>query len=440
MDPHVGRIARLLPGAAFLAYFLGTAILFFWGPWHYPTTKGNGPLIRFLLAANLAFALGYIAGIRGLPRASSLPGKVETLVLVAALLELLLLFPTSAFTTGRWVPDPVGAARDLGGQYSESLARRATGTPYVFYVRMFLAPVLTLAVPLGVFYWRALSWWTRGLLVASVIGTLALYAAMGANAGAGHWVAMFPWFVLAAHLAGVQRIRARGWIAIAIVLIGSVALAVILFGATMVERRGSFAYHGYLPLLGAYLGDAPPTLADQAAYRPHQSIANRSLARIGWDGFAGYVTQGYFAVYLSLQHPFVPCYGVGNSMFLQRQLARITGDESILQCAYPVRIDKSGLYATQYWTTAYPWIASDVTFPGTVLVLAAIGWLSGLVWIDVLGGRNPFAVALFGQLLVLLYYIPAHNKIMQTGEGILAFSVLLVTWLVSRRTVASRRL
>ena len=126
---------------------------------------------------------------------------------------------------------------------------------------------------------------------------------------------------------------------------------------------------------------------------PHTGPTNRSptvpAARIGWDGFAGYLTHGYFAVYLSLQHPFVPCYGVGNSMFLQRQVARITGDETILRCAYPVRIHESGLYATRYWTTVYPWIASDVTFPGTVLVLAAIGWLSGLVWMDVLGGRNP---------------------------------------------------
>ena len=126
-------------------------------------------------------------------------------------------------------------------------------------------------------------------------------------------------------------------------------------------------------------------------------------------------------------------------MFLQRQFARITGDETILRCAYPVRIHESGLYATGYWTTIYPWIASDVTFPGTVLVLAAIGWLSGRVWLDVLGGQNPLAVALLGQVLVLLYYIPAHNKIMQTGEGILAFTVLLAAWMVGRTRPESQR-
>ena len=107
-------------------------------------------------------------------------------------------------------------------------------------------------------------------------------------------------------------------------------------------------------------------------------------------------------------------------------------NEKILTCACPVRIREGGLYASQYWSTIYPWIASDVTLPGTVLVLGAIGWLAGLVWMDVLGGRNPFAVALLGQLLVLLYYIPAHNKVMQTGEGISAFAVLLGAWLFAR--------
>jgi len=49
-----------------------------------------------------------------------------------------------------------------------------------------------------------------------------------------------------------------------------------------------------------------------------------------------------------------------------------------------------------------------------------------------LWGPWHFAVALLGQLLVLLYYIPAHNKVMQTGEGISAFAVLLGAWLFAR--------
>ena len=58
------------------------------------------------------------------------------------------------------------------------------------------------------------------------------------------------------------------------------------------------------------------------------------------------------------------------------------------------------------------------------------------VWVDVLGGRNPYAVALLGQFLLMLYYFPAHNKNMQSGEGVLAFAVLLGAWLLMRRRPA----
>ena len=90
----------------------------------------------------------------------------------------------------------------------------------------------------------------------------------------------------------------------------------------------------------------------------------------------------------------------------------------------------------RYWATVYPWIASDVTFPGTVVVVALIGWMTARVWVDVLGGRNPYAVALLGQFLLMLYYFPAHNKNMQSGEGVAAFAVLLGAWLLMRRRLA----
>jgi lipid-A-disaccharide synthase-like uncharacterized protein len=85
------------------------------------------------------------------------------------------------------------------------------------------------------------------------------------------------------------------------------------------------------------------------------------------------------------------------------------------------------------WATIYPWIASDVGFPGTVAVMFLIGLLLGRVWVDVLGGQNPWAVMLLGQILLLMYYIPAHNKVMQAGEGVVAFWVLGLAWVLAGR-------
>jgi uncharacterized protein (TIGR03382 family) len=39
----------------------------------------------------------------------------------------------------------------------------------------------------------------------------------------------------------------------------------------------------------------------------------------------------------------------------------------------------------------------------------------------------------FRSVSFMLYYMPAHNKTMHSGEGVVAFGVLLAAWLVSRR-------
>ena len=139
-------LTRSILGAAFLGYFGFTALLYFWGPWTYPMPQGAGKLTGFLVAVHLAFALGYLLGIRGTPARGRWPVSVPMLVLISAGLELILLFPTSAYNTGLWLPRPWVAARDFAAAYTDSLNRRETGTPYVNYVRMFLAPVLALGV------------------------------------------------------------------------------------------------------------------------------------------------------------------------------------------------------------------------------------------------------------------------------------------------------
>lgn len=409
------RAARSLLGSAFLLYFGGTALLYFWGPWNFPTD--GSPLLAFLVAVHVAFAGGYFFGIGGATRDAPLAIDVNRVVMLAACAELALLLPMSHYDTGYWVPRPWAAATDLGSAYTRSLELREHGTPYVNYLRILLAPLLATAVPFGVFYWSRLSGITRILFVASVLGTIALFLAIGANAGAAQWFALFPWFVLASWLAGVQRLTRGALTKVAAILVLSGVLFFILFGATMVQRRGSYARSGAMEGLGV---------------RVDKVGESRSSLRMAADGLAAYLTQGYYALSLSLQEPFVPCYGVGHSVFLQRQVARLTGDVYFVECPYPVRIAHRGWRPTTFWASIYPWIASDVTFPGTVVVMGLVGLLAARVWLDSLTA-DPFAVAALGQVLVLLYYVPAHNKVMHSGEGVSAFVVLVSLWLFTRR-------
>jgi hypothetical protein len=74
-----------------------------------------------------------------------------------------------------------------------------------------------------------------------------------------------------------------------------------------------------------------------------------------------------------------------------------------------------------------------VSFPGTLVVVFIIGRLFALSWLDTLRGQNPLAVVAFAQLVVMLYYFPANNQMLQSGEAAASLLGILGAWLFTRR-------
>jgi hypothetical protein len=99
---------------------------------------------------------------------------------------------------------------------------------------------------------------------------------------------------------------------------------------------------------------------------------------------------------------------------------------------YPARIDVRSWDLYGKWHSLYPWIASDLSFPGTIVFMFVIGWFFGLVWIDVAFCQNPFAVCLFALFLIMLFYIPANNQVLGFAQTALPFWTLLPLWFFSR--------
>jgi hypothetical protein len=125
-------------------------------------------------------------------------------------------------------------------------------------------------------------------------------------------------------------------------------------------------------------------------------------------------------------------FGVGNSLFLTQQAVRITGNQEIAARSYPSRIQADGWDALGRWSSIYPWIASDVSFPGTIVVVFLIGRYLAIAWFDALSSRSPFAFAMVAQFAIMLFYFPANNQTSQFGEGFTAFWGILIAWLLTR--------
>lgn len=417
----LGRWTRLFPIIFFNTYLNFTVFLFAFGPWVYPVQNGL-KLYTFLSLAHLALLGGYLSAAFHQPKGYSGKWKVKGIVIVSLIVNLLLLSPTALFRTGAVLPDVAIGIVNPGDAYAISHALREEGQPVIEYVRIIVGPLMSLLLPLVAFYWRRLSVSIRVGAIVSVLGEAAISVAIGTNKGVADITLLFPWLVVLGVLSGVLQWKWTRKVVIITFCVFAFAFFLWFFSTTQSDRHGAPARYG--------------TLSMMRIPADYHNFMLRNLppeTHIGVLGLVSYLSQGYYALYLSLDKPFVPMFGLGNSMFLYRQVVKLTGWNEFADMPYPVRIQEEGWDAYGLWSSIYPWIASDVSFPGTILVVFLIGRLLALSWLDSLRGANPFAVAMFAQFVIMMYYFPANNQCLQSGESLTAFLGIFLLWIFTRR-------
>jgi hypothetical protein len=424
MDIELKKInlwVRFLPIIFFICYLNFSVFLFAFGPWDWPVKDGT-KLYVFLIFAHAALFLGYISAAFSKPGKYYGRFKVQHIVLVSLLLNLLLLLPTSAFRSGSVIPNIEAGLANPGEMYRISNEIRGQGGGAIEYVRIILSPILSLLMPLTFFYWGKLKPIVRYLSVFSMLFFLAIYVAIGTNKAIADFVLLFPCIILARYFSGRLKLSRRRLIIIAVLAAFAFGAFFSFFSATMVSRMGTVENVATFPVLNLNADLENFTLKPLPDELKIPAVA-----------LIVYLTQGYYGLYLSLEKPFVPMFGVGNSMFLYYNAIKLTGIKEIEEMPYPIRNGGDGWDGMVQWSTIYPWIASDVSFPGTVLVVFMIGYVFALSWIDTLKGSNPYAIAIFAQFLIMLFYFPANNQVLQSGQDLFGFYGILLVWLYTRK-------
>ena len=419
----------LFPIIFFQIYLLVSVLVFAFGPWPWPVSNPV-ELYSFLILAQLALFLGYRSALNQRARGSRINIKVKTAVILSLSLNFLWIGTTFKSRTGQ-TTFSLGAAvsavntglRNPGSQYderqqSEIMSGDAASTP-MGYVTLMLYPVMWLAFPLGIFFWKQLSATVRFALVVWIIVDLTTWIAGGTNKGIADLVLLLPSMLVARNPAMLTKIRAPNLRVLAIAFLGFASL--LLFFSGGISGRG---------------GGAGDPLYEPSA-RISADTENLTLkffperVQVTLASFASYFGQGYYALSLTLNEPFVFCYGVGNSYFLEG-LSRHFVSEPIASKTYPARIEEQGWDSYGKWHSIYPWIASDLTFPGTLVFMLVVGRLFALVWLDVAFCRNPWAVCLLPLVLMMLFYAPGNNQVLAFSSTALPFWALLTMWVLSR--------
>lgn len=413
----VGRPTHVLVKRAYIplllgmSWSIGTILLFAFGPFRYYISN-PGILYFYLAAAQVAIMWGYHTGIRAGARDSKWSGSVIKLVSLCLAVSLAkLLF------------DYAAGIRTLSvtlGFQDPTLARALENLRPGDYLGIFLAPFTYSAIPLTVYYWNRV-----GRLARSIFLILVLDIVVGS--------------ISTATRSGILSLLIFTGVPI---LLKNVNRTIVFTKKMRYLGIGLLTLSGFL-VYGSFITNSRSvTVPYEVRLRARQDAwfdFDHPMYQMLPEGIRSgvleatyYYTHGYRWLAVSLEKPFIgTAFGAGHSRFLTRNVVRILGSSGFLRQSYFFRLNMEDGMLLSKWITAYPWIASDVTFPGSIIIM----WLFGLVlaqsFLDATHGKNPFAVVLC-TLLVFQFVSLPQVTITQDGPVVVVFYLMLVLWLKNR--------
>lgn len=445
----------------FQLYLLGTVVFFAFGPWQW-IVADSVKLYSFLLAAQLMIALGYAVALwrEGAGQRQMVePTTGKMWFRVSLVVNILLAAPTAWARSNAWVPNIIAGLQNPGIVYMESVARLSVFGEHVYveYARILLAVVILPLVPLTIMYWRSLSRVEQFLAGATIAWYLSIFIAVGQNKGLADAIATWAILIIAGSI--FRRLPLRSMvIKLPIAYIIALGLFFSYFGMTQLLRDGGAVANApgtlawYAPVdppIGGFSGTAivvGSEADDREIAGPTRIVAypDHLIARVApdfvrnaYESFTRYLGQGYQALAFSIDLAHPSTLGVGNSMFLARNFDRILATDYFESESLPGLLERENGWSRQkQWHSIYTWIASDVGLPGTLIVMGILGFLLGTSWVKTIRTADPLWATMLYMTLIIFFYIPANNQIMQSGETAIGFIALLVLilgrWVMSR--------
>lgn len=408
-----------------LLYWAATFVIFLFS--NLTTEVRNmGTLVVFVIACFVGFHLGYRAGLAGYLRqrvAAQIPSFGRSSIdvflvmggavyfLMWSLNQLIEFDLTNPVALVQAILNPGEAYKAkfeiaqerLNSQYSSSLGQILVLTS-VFYA---------LFVPLVVTSWVNLPRAVRLLALAAIGFYVVSFLAIGTMKGLGD-VVLFVLTGISVLIAkrrlaaGMVMSRRRTYLLLSIV--GGAFFAYML--VSQVQRAEQFQI------------TESPIVGDVSQSFVAQQFGHD--AAYGFYTILAYPSHGYAGLAFSLEQPFVFSRGAGSSLAIEsyRQQYMGGGDNRFL--TYPFRAEQAtGWDAQMFWSTALPWLASDVSFFGVPFLLALLGFVYARLWLAALYGSNPLTVGGLGLMIMFIAFMPANNQVMVSRQGLWAVASLV---------------
>ena len=160
--------------------------------------------------------------------------------------------------------------------------------------------------------------------------------------------------------------------------------------------------------------------------------------KLGFATFIYYLSHGYYGLSLSLEMPFVWSKGYGSSFDIKYLFNKIyfLTDQEI--GSYPVRVEiDNGWEAYSNWQTIFPWLASDFTFWGAIIIICIFIAVYAVSWNRILRKGHWINLLMFTNINVMLLYIPANNQLFQTRASLVVTLIITLIWVFKYNNLGS---
>lgn len=411
----IPRAVLMRPIVYAQAYLWTTVALFMLGPL-FPEVENKLVLLVFLVLCYAMLFLGYWLGVSTKKNKFYYPiqgvsvRRARNVVVLGAVyfvvfgINMMLDFGIDS------PAELAGALLNPGAAYSAKFevfaAREETGSVNrITQVLILLSLVYALFIPVLVVYWYSLKKTIRYFSLFAVACYLVAFLSIGTLKGVGD--------VLIFLAAGGAVLLGRGALLLTVkqrrrILVACLVLSSLGFVYGAVSQASRAEEFGITE--NKLIGDVSETMLAK--------VAGRSLAQ-GFYTILAYPSHGYYGLSLGLRHDFVFSKGAGFSPAFESYRRQYVGGVSNSELTYPARTEwADGWPAGMYWSTAFPWFASDLTFPGVVVLMGIVGFVFSRLWIACVGHARLLSLALFGQMLILIAFLPANNQLFMQRPSI----------------------
>lgn len=425
---------RYLPVIIYVGYSCFVLLSYFLGPIEYKGMESS-VLLMFLVPVLLLFCLGFILGSRGqyrnidpfverrhsLDRISWFFTLLITLSCVASIIQWYAFISSGGGLSFNAIGENYVAGYD-------GYERGQATVDIVYVLNILQQTVISMTLLLGFYYFKVIRGFSRAAFFFIII-TYLLVNVLGAGKQKylGDIVIFTVFYTAIDFAAKGKRFKLSS-----LILVLSASLIVFFLFVEILRQRYQAA--------GINIGNIYTKVHALITWDRNALIfkmVNEDYA-LALGIFFGYFTNGLYGLYLSLTLPFDWSYFVGNSYSLSRIVEIIfSANGAVLHHTYPYRVGETYGWEFDKWHSLFAWLASDISFPGVLILTPIFAFVYGRVWIQAIRSSNPFAGPLFIYFSMGLIFSYSNNQLMHSLSGVMVLFVLIVGWIGSRNFSSS---